>query len=108
MLASLTVVGRIECLLGDMVAGNVVEEMSADDAKVTINRRRRPVKEGLAIRRALGYIWARVVQERNHDDELVDDAPGDDVDPEDQYKTLQVLVQIVETSDCGQAAEIAQ
>jgi hypothetical protein len=91
-----------------MVAGDMVEEMRANNAKVAINRRSRSTKESPAVSRVLGHIWVSVVQERDHDDEVVDDTPRDDVDPEDQRKAFQVLVEEVETSDRGQTAEITQ
>jgi len=91
-----------------MVARDVVEEMRANNAKVSINRRSRPTQKRPAISRVLGHIWVRVVQESDHDDEVVNDTPRNNVNPEHQRKALQVLVEEVETSYRSQTAEVTQ
>lgn len=48
------------------------------------------------------------MQERDHDDEVVNHTPRDNVNPKHQREALQVLVEEVKTSDCRQTADIAQ
>ena len=54
------------------------------------------------------YIRVGVMQERDHDDEVVNHTPRDNVNPKHQREALQVLVEEVKTSDCRQTADIAQ
>jgi hypothetical protein len=68
-------------MVSDMVAGDVVEEMCADNSKIPINCCSGPTMESPTFGRVFGNIWVSIVQESDHDNEVVDNAPRNDIDP---------------------------
>ena len=88
--ATVVVWDRREEAMGDMIAGDMMEEMGADDAKVAIDCCGRSSEKGPAFGRVLGNIRVRVAQEGDHADERVDNTPGHDLDPEQQLETPQI------------------
>lgn len=68
----------------------MMEEMCADNPKVSINGSSRASKECPALCCVLRYIWVGVVQEGDHDDEVVDHTPWHDVGPEYQFEAFGV------------------
>lgn len=95
-------------VVDNVVAGDVVEEMRADNSKIAINRCSCPPKESPAFGRVLGNVWVSVVQESDHNNEVVDDTPRNDIDPKQHLETFQVSVEEVEAGDSRQTADIAQ
>ena len=91
-LATVVMRNRREEMMRNMITRDVVEEMRTDDAKVSVNSRRRTTQKSPALARVLGHILVRVVQICDHDDEVVDHAPRDEVEPEDQFKAVQPAV----------------
>ena len=89
-----------------MVAGDVVEEMCADDSEIAVDRRSCPTKKCPAFGRILGNIWVSMVQESDHDDEVVDDTPRNDIYPKDQLKALQGPVKEVKAGHRRQTANV--
>lgn len=87
--------------MNNMVAGDVVEEMGTNDSKIAIDSCGCSPKKGPVFGRILGNIWMSVVQERDHDNEVVDDTPRNNVDPKEHFETLHVPVKEVETGDSG-------
>jgi hypothetical protein len=87
-LTTIVMRNRREKMMRDVITRNGVEEMRTDDAKVSVDSRRRTAQKSLALARVLGHILVCVVQVGDHDNEVVDHAPRDDIDPEDQFKAV--------------------
>lgn len=73
--------GREE-MVDDMVTRDVMKEVRADDAKVPVDCCGRSSNESPAFGRVFRDVWVRMMEEGDHDNEVVDDTPWNNVEPE--------------------------